>query len=71
MYTLLYSYVTLPCAGVYWFPVLHTCTVPQMANPEMRQMLTNPEAMRAMMQIQQGMATLQQTAPGLLRPAGG
>ena len=42
----------------------------QLQNPEMRQLFTNPEAMRAMMQIQQGMATLQQTAPGLLRPGG-
>lgn len=30
-------------------------------------MMTNPEALRAIMQIQQGMSQLQNTAPGLLR----
>ena len=36
-----------------------------MQNSEMRQLMSNPEAMRAMMQVQQGMAQLQQSAPGL------
>jgi len=33
---------------------------------EFRQVMQNPEAVRAMMQIQQGMSQLQQSAPGLL-----
>ena len=37
----------------------------QMQNDEMRQMMSNPEALRAMMQVQQGMQQLQQSAPGL------
>lgn len=36
-----------------------------MQNSEMRQLMGNPEALRAMMQVQQGMQQLQQTAPGL------
>jgi hypothetical protein len=36
-----------------------------MQNSEMRQLMTNPEAMRAMMQVQQGMSQLQQSAPGM------
>ena len=41
-----------------------------MQNSEMRQLMSNPEAMRAMMQVQQGMAQLQQSAPGLQRALG-
>ncbi|CAF0765197.1 unnamed protein product [Brachionus calyciflorus] len=37
----------------------------QLQNPEMRSLLTNPEALQAMMQIQQGMQRLQSTAPSL------
>lgn len=37
----------------------------QLQNPEMRSLLTNTEAMQAMMQIQQGMQRLQQAAPGV------
>jgi ubiquilin len=36
----------------------------QLQNPEMRNLLTNPDALQAMMQIQQGMSRLQQVAPG-------
>ena len=36
-----------------------------MQNEEMRQVMSNPEALRAMMQVQQGMQQLQQSAPGL------
>ena len=39
----------------------------QMQQNDVRQMMTNPEALRAIMQIQQGMSQLQNTAPGLLR----
>lgn len=35
----------------------------QLQNPEMRSLLTNPEAMQAMTQIQQGMQRLQSSAP--------
>ena len=38
-----------------------------MQQNDVRQMMTNPEALRAMMQIQQGMSQLQNSAPGLLR----
>merc|ERR1719210_201793 len=38
----------------------------QMQNPEIQSALSNPRALEAMMQIQQGMATLQTEAPGLL-----
>ncbi len=41
-----------------------------MSNPQMRQLLSNPDALRAMMQIQQGMTSLQQAAPGVVRPPG-
>jgi len=37
----------------------------QMNNPEMRNALTNPEALRALQQIQSGMDTLRTSAPGL------
>lgn len=35
----------------------------QMANPEVQSLVTNPQAMSAMMQIQQGMEQLRQAAP--------
>ncbi|KAG5886909.1 hypothetical protein JTB14_004197 [Gonioctena quinquepunctata] len=38
----------------------------QMQNPEVANLMTNPQAMNAIMQIQQGMETLRQTAPNLL-----
>ncbi|KAK3098954.1 hypothetical protein FSP39_024651 [Pinctada imbricata] len=37
----------------------------QMQNPQMQQLFTNPEALNAIMQIQQGMSTLQRQAPTL------
>ncbi|XP_062604907.1 ubiquilin-1-like [Saccostrea cucullata] len=37
----------------------------QLQNPEMQALMTNPQALNAVMQIQQGMSTLQQTAPSL------
>ncbi|TRY56862.1 hypothetical protein DNTS_013952 [Danionella cerebrum] len=45
----------------------------QMQNPEALSVMTNPRAMRALMQIQEGLQTLQSEAPGLmpsLVPAG-
>lgn len=42
----------------------------QMQNPEVQQMMTNPQALNALMQIQQGMETLRQTAPGLVGSMG-
>jgi ubiquilin len=42
----------------------------QLQNPEMQQLLTNPEALQAVLQIQQGMQRLQEVAPGLLRGLG-
>ncbi|XP_076354648.1 ubiquilin-1-like isoform X2 [Tachypleus tridentatus] len=36
----------------------------QMQNPEIQSLLTNPQALRAIMEIQQGMEQLQQVAPG-------
>ncbi|XP_033120630.1 ubiquilin-1-like [Anneissia japonica] len=38
----------------------------QMQNPEMQSAMTNPRAMQAIMQIQQGLQQLQQEAPGLM-----
>lgn len=38
----------------------------QMQNPEVQQMMTNPQALSAIMQIQQGMEQLRQVAPGLV-----
>lgn len=35
----------------------------KLQNPEMRTLLTNPEAIQALMQIQQGMQRLQAVAP--------
>ena len=40
----------------------------QLQNPDMQNVLTNPQALNAIMQIQQGMETLRQTAPNLLNP---
>lgn len=42
----------------------------QMQNPEVQQMMTNPQALEAIVQIQQGMERLRQTAPGLLNNLG-
>lgn len=42
-------------------PVSH-----QMQNPESLSVLTNPRAMQALLQIQQGLQTLQTEAPGLV-----
>lgn len=38
----------------------------QMQNPEALSVMTNPRAMRALMQIQEGLQTLQNEAPGLM-----
>ncbi len=38
----------------------------QMQNPEVQSAITNPRAMQAILQIQQGMQQLQSEAPGLL-----
>ena len=38
----------------------------QMQNPEALSVMTNPRAMQALMQIQQGLQTLQSEAPGLM-----
>uniref|UniRef100_A0A3Q3DF32 Ubiquilin-4 n=1 Tax=Hippocampus comes TaxID=109280 RepID=A0A3Q3DF32_HIPCM len=40
----------------------------QMQNPEALSVMTNPRAMQALMQIQQGLQTLQTEAPGLIIP---
>lgn len=37
-----------------------------MQNPEALSVMTNPRAMQALMQIQQGLQTLQTEAPGLM-----
>ncbi|XP_067636803.1 ubiquilin-1 isoform X2 [Eurosta solidaginis] len=42
----------------------------QMQNPEVQSMLTNPEALNAIMQIQQGMEQLRSAAPGLVGSLG-
>ena len=42
----------------------------QLQNPEMQQLLTNPEALQAVLQIQEGMQRLQTVAPGLLTGLG-
>ena len=41
-----------------------------MQREEFRQLLSNPDALSAMMQIQQGMMRLQTTSPGMLNQAG-
>jgi ubiquilin len=38
----------------------------QLQNPEVQALLSNPEALQAVFQIQEGMQRLQNTAPGLL-----
>lgn len=43
----------------------------QMQNPEIQNLMTNPQALEALMQIQQGMETLRQTAPSLMTNLGG
>lgn len=40
--------------------------IPQLQSPEMANLMTNPQALNAIMQIQQGMETLRQTAPSLM-----
>lgn len=47
----------------------HTCDM-QMRTPEMQNLIGNPRAMEAMMQIQQGMQQLQHEAPGLMGSTG-
>uniref|UniRef100_A0A182ND48 Ubiquilin-like protein n=1 Tax=Anopheles dirus TaxID=7168 RepID=A0A182ND48_9DIPT len=42
----------------------------QMQNPEVQQMVTNPQALNAIMQIQQGMEQLRSAAPGLMSSMG-
>lgn len=43
----------------------------QMQNPEIQNLVTNPQALNAIMQIQQGMDTLRQSAPNLMTNLGG
>lgn len=43
----------------------------QMQNPEIQNLMTNPQALNALMQIQQGMETLRQSAPTLMTNLGG
>jgi len=50
--------------------VCFMCCVAQMAGGEMQE-LFNPQNMQAMMQVQQGMAQLQQNAPGLFSSMSG
>lgn len=42
----------------------------QLQNPEMQQMMTNPQALNAILQIQQGMEQLRQVAPDLVGSLG-
>merc|ERR1712106_626081 len=42
----------------------------QMQNPSVQQLMGNPEALQAIMQIQQGMDRLRQTAPGVFQSMG-
>ena len=42
----------------------------QLQNPAVQNMMSNPRAMQAMMQIQQGLNTLQSEAPGVLPAIG-
>ena len=42
----------------------------QLQNPAVQNMMSNPRAMQAMMQIQQGLSTLQSEAPGVLPAIG-
>lgn len=41
-----------------------------MQNPEVQQMMSNPQALNAILQIQQGMEQLRQVAPGLVGTMG-
>ncbi|KAG1714848.1 Ubiquilin-1 [Nymphon striatum] len=43
----------------------------QMQNPETQQMLSNPEALQGILQIQQGLQQLQNSAPGMFSSASG
>jgi ubiquilin len=38
----------------------------QLQNPEMQSFMTNPQALNAVLQIQQGLEQLRQAAPGLV-----
>ena len=38
-----------------------------MQNPEVQQVMTNPQALQAIMQIQQGIQTLQMESPNLVQ----
>jgi ubiquilin len=42
----------------------------QLQNPDVQQMMTNPQALNAILQIQQGMEQLRQVAPGLVGTMG-
>ena len=42
----------------------------QMQNPEVHNMMTNPQALNAILQIQQGMEQLRSVAPGLVNSMG-
>lgn len=42
----------------------------QLQNPEMQQMMSNPQAIEAILQIQQGMEQLRSVAPGLVNNMG-
>lgn len=42
----------------------------QLQNPEMQQMMSNPQAIEAILQIQQGMEQLRSVAPGLVNTMG-
>lgn len=42
----------------------------QMQNPEVQQMMSNPQAIEAILQIQQGMEQLRSAAPGLVGSMG-
>lgn len=42
----------------------------QMQDPRFQQMLSNPRALQAMLQVQQGMQSLQSEAPGLFAAPG-
>jgi ubiquilin len=44
--------------------------IQQMQNPEMQNVMSNPQALNAIMQIHQGMETLRQTAPNLVNTLG-
>ena len=68
----------MPCSEVCCVsPVLqcrcHLCVVVrcvvlfQMQNPEVQQVMTNPQALQAIMQIQQGIHTLQMESPNLVQ----